>query len=96
MRHRERRTRVKRASLGLSVLGIAALALGPLTLTAPAQAVGAATSGPAAQAGQHGPDPTFTPQERRNAIAAAEAPTRPQTARELHASARRRRWSSRT
>jgi Zn-dependent metalloprotease len=73
---------VLRAPLGTSaraigLCGVAALAISPLALTLPAQAATAApTSAPAttATAAPHGgrPDPTFSPADRREAIARAD------------------------
>ena len=68
-----------RAPLGTSaraigLCGVAALATSPLALTLPAQAAapvpGAITAAPSAAHGGR-PDPTYTPAERREAIAVA-------------------------
>ena len=63
---------MKRAHLGLSAAGIAALAIAPLALVSPAQASGptAVTASPAATSR---PDKSFGPAQRRAAIAAAKA-----------------------
>ena len=78
---------MKRASLGVSAVAIAALAITPLAVTVPAHATGAfASAGTAAAAatatGRHRPDRAFTPTERRQAIATAQA-DRGSTARAL-------------
>ena len=74
---------MKRAPLGLSVVGIAALALSPLALTAPAQAIASPGTLAAMATGQHGPDRSYTPAERRADMNAASS-DRAQTAKELH------------
>ncbi len=62
-------------SLGL--VGLAALAIGPLAMTVPAKAstastsAGTAAAGPSAQRGR--PDPSYSPADRRAAIAKAKA-----------------------
>src|SRR4029079_12861634 len=71
---------VLRAPLGTSaraigLCGVAALAISPLALTLPAQAAapvtGATTAAPSAAAHGGRPDPTYTPADRREAIAEA-------------------------
>jgi Zn-dependent metalloprotease len=68
---------VKRASLGVSAVGIAGLALTPFAIIAPASATGTTApttaSTTASATGAHRTDLSFTPAERRQAIAGARA-----------------------
>jgi Zn-dependent metalloprotease len=67
---------------------VAALAFSPLALTAPAHATGSvAVTKTAPTPGRHGPDKDYTPQERRDDMAAAKA-NRGQTAKALRLGAK--------
>ena len=59
---------MRRAHLVTSVVGIAALAVGPLALVASAQASPARAGGAAAAPSRSGPDPSFSPADRRAAL----------------------------
>ncbi len=73
---------MKRAHLGLSAVGIAALALTPLALVTPAMAAGSSFTHAAGVVSTSRPDASFGPAARRAAIVAARA-DRQRTARRL-------------
>jgi Zn-dependent metalloprotease len=76
-----------RPSIAIGVVGVLAVVAAPVAVAAPATAGAPLALTATAAVGGHTPDPGFTPQERRSAMAEARADAA-QTARTLHLGAR--------